>query len=185
MRGLRRHRHFWPITVAITTLAVTMATFPAYVTWAQQFHGQTPQDLQERHLPGAAHRRDPGPDHRHAGARPCRRGERAARRARPGPRADPERRAASARGRARGQVRDGRRLLRAAVDDERQVGRPLRHRLRGDAPPIAASAEPFHFQATDLGSYLLWDSDKEFVDPRPCSASSRSPKPGARRPTGP
>ena len=45
MRGLRRHRHFWPITVAITTLAVTMATFPAYVSWAEQFHGQTPQDL--------------------------------------------------------------------------------------------------------------------------------------------
>ena len=27
----------------------------------------------------------------------------------------------------------------------------------------AAGAEPFHFQATDLGSYLLWDNDKEFV----------------------
>ena len=45
MRGLWQHRHFWPVTVAITTLAVTMATFPAYVSWAEQFHGQTPQDL--------------------------------------------------------------------------------------------------------------------------------------------
>ena len=26
-----------------------------------------------------------------------------------------------------------------------------------------ASAEPLHFQATDLGSYLLWDSEQEFV----------------------
>ena len=27
-----------------------------------------------------------------------------------------------------------------------------------------AGAEPFHFQATDLGSYLLWDSGQKFVD---------------------
>ena len=27
----------------------------------------------------------------------------------------------------------------------------------------AAAAEPFHFQATDLGSYLLWDAQKKFV----------------------
>ena len=45
MRDLRQHRNFWPITVAITTLAVTMATFPAYVSWAEKSHGQTPQDL--------------------------------------------------------------------------------------------------------------------------------------------
>ena len=45
MRGLSRHRHLWPIAVAITTLAVAMATFPAYVSWTEQFHGQTSQDL--------------------------------------------------------------------------------------------------------------------------------------------
>jgi hypothetical protein len=38
MRLVSRHRHFWPITIVITTFAVTMGTFPAYASWAQQFH---------------------------------------------------------------------------------------------------------------------------------------------------
>ena len=35
-----------------------------------------------------------------------------------------------------------------------------------------SGAEPFHFQATDLGSYLLWDNDKEFIDSRPFTVVS-------------
>ena len=75
MSGLWRHRHFWPISVAITTLAVAMATFPAYVSWTEQFHGQTPQDLKN------AISRDPlavgiqDPTTRDAGACARRRGE--------------------------------------------------------------------------------------------------------------
>jgi hypothetical protein len=39
MRNVSRHRHFWPISVAVTVVAVTMATFPAYAGWVEQFHG--------------------------------------------------------------------------------------------------------------------------------------------------
>ena len=45
MRAWRRHPHFWPISIAVTTIAVAMGTFPAYVSWAEQFHGQSSQDL--------------------------------------------------------------------------------------------------------------------------------------------
>ena len=43
MRPVSRHRHFWPITIAITTIAVTMGSFPAYASWAQQFHDRPAQ----------------------------------------------------------------------------------------------------------------------------------------------
>src|SRR5215213_7244670 len=38
MRPVSRHRHFWPISIAVTTIAVTMASFPAYASWAAQTH---------------------------------------------------------------------------------------------------------------------------------------------------
>ena len=162
MRGLLRHRHFWPITVAITTLAVTMATLPAYVTWAQQFHGQTQQDLKnaisrapltdETHDPTTAtqalahadavseQRAEPDPDLVPTQTAELR------------PHADvPEDKYAMAGGcyalrsttNDRWIVRSGNGYVASAVD--------------------VTKAEPFHFQATDLGSYLMWDSGKRFV----------------------
>ena len=84
MRGLRRHRHFWPITVAITTLAVTMATLPGLRLVGAAVPRADTAGPQERDLPRAAHRGHRGPDHRQAGPLPCRRGQRPARRTRPG-----------------------------------------------------------------------------------------------------
>ena len=136
MRGLRRHRHFWPITVAITTLAVTMATFPA--------HAESVGDQ----------RAEPDPD-----LVPTQSAE-------PRPFADvPEDKYAMA---------GGCYALQSTTNDKWVVRSGT-----GYAATAAdlSGAEPFHFQATDLGSYLLWDNDKEFIDSRPLTVVS-TPKPG-------
>lgn len=39
---LRGRRHVWPITIAVTSIAVTMGTFPAYAGWVQQIHDDGP-----------------------------------------------------------------------------------------------------------------------------------------------
>ena len=162
MRGMLRHRHFWPLTVAITTLAVTMATFPAYVSWTQQFHGQTTQDLKNAisRDPLAVDTQDPTTAMQalaHADAV-------SAQRAEPDPDLVPTQSAE----------------LRPHADTPEDI-----HAMAGGCYALqsttnnkwlarsgsgyvasatdAASAEPFHFQATDLGSYLLWDSGKRFV----------------------
>ena len=41
MSRILRHRHFWPISIAVVTVALTVGTFPAYAAWTQQFHGGT------------------------------------------------------------------------------------------------------------------------------------------------
>lgn len=41
MFRVTRHRHFWPISIATVTIALTIGTFPAYAAWTQQFHGGT------------------------------------------------------------------------------------------------------------------------------------------------
>ncbi|GAA3528002.1 hypothetical protein GCM10022234_26510 [Aeromicrobium panaciterrae] len=41
MSRIWRHRHFWPLSIAAVTIALTIGTFPAYAAWTQQFHGGT------------------------------------------------------------------------------------------------------------------------------------------------
>jgi hypothetical protein len=162
MRGLRRHRHFWPITVAITTVAVTMATFPAYVTWARQFHGQTPQDRENAisRAPLTDETQDPTTATQalaHADAVSEQRAE-------PDPELVPTQ---TAELRPHADVPEdvyamagGCYALRSTTND-----RWIVRSGNGYAATAAdaTKAVPFHFQATDLGSYLMWDSGKRFV----------------------
>ena len=62
--------------------------------------------------------------------------------------------------RAAGPLRDGRRLLRPAGGRQRPLGRPRRGRLQGRTGLPLDRAPPLHFQATDLGSYLLYGTRK-------------------------
>ncbi|MEO6606385.1 MAG: hypothetical protein ABIN55_12280 [Aeromicrobium sp.] len=38
MSRVLRHRHFWPLSIAVVTIALTIGTLPAYAAWTQQFH---------------------------------------------------------------------------------------------------------------------------------------------------
>jgi len=162
MSGLWRHRHFWPITVAITTLAVAMATFPAYVSWTEQFHGQTPQDLKNAisRDPLAVGVQDPTSAMQalaHADAVSEQRAE-------PDPELVPTQ---SAELRPHADVPEDIHAMAGgcyalqSTTNNKWLARSGNGYVASAAD--AASAEPFHFQATDLGSYLLWDSRKRFV----------------------
>ena len=171
MRGLRRHRHFWPITVAITTLALTMATFPAYLSWAEQFHGETPQDLKN------AITRSPLEDGTddpttvtqalaHADAVSEQRAE-------PDPDLVPTQ-SAELRPHAPAPedvyaMAGGCYALQSTTNDKWVVRSGTGYAATA---ATATDAEPFHFQASDLGSYLLWDGDQEFIDSRPFTVVS-------------
>jgi hypothetical protein len=176
MRGLRRQRHFWPISVAITTLAVAMATFPAYVSWTEQFHGQTPQDLKN------AISRDPlavGVDDPTTAVQALAHADAVSeQRAEPDPELVPTQ---SAELRPHADVPEdihamagGCYALQSTTNDK-WLARSGNGYVASAAD--AASAEPFHFQATDLGSYLLWDSRKGFVrsDAPPKVVASANP----------
>ena len=162
MRGLRSHRHFWPITVAVTTLAVTMATFPAYVSWARQFHGQTPQDLKNAisRAPLTEGTDDPTTAREallHADVVSDQRAE-------PDPDLVPTQ---SAELRPHADVpEDVYAMAGGCYALQSTTNNKWLARSGGGYAASAAdstSAEPFHFQATDLGSYLLWDAHKSFV----------------------
>ncbi len=176
MRGLRRHRHFWPISVAITTLAVAMATFPAYVSWTEQFHGQTPQDLKNAisRDPLAVDTQDPTSAMQalaHADAVSEQRAE-------PDPDLVPTQSAVL---RPHADVPEdvyamaGGCYALQSTTNSKWLARSGNGYVASAAD--AASAEPFHFQATDLGSYLLWDSRKGFVssDTPPKVVASANP----------
>ena len=171
MRGLRRHRHFWPIIVAVTTLAVTMATFPAYVSWARQFHGQTPQDLKN------AISRSPlteGTEDPTTAAQALVNADSVSdQRAEPDPDLVPTQ---SAELRPHADVPED---VYAMAGGCYALQATTNHKwvVRAGAGYAATAAdltaaEPFHFQATDLGSYLLWDNDQEFIDSRPLTVVS-------------
>ena len=171
MRGLRQHRHFWPITVAITTLALTMATFPLYASWAQQFHGQTTQDLKNAisRAPLTDQTEDPTTAKQallHTDAVADQRAE-----------ADPDLvPTQSAELRPHANVPEDKYAMAGgcyALQSTTNNKWVVRSGTGYAATAAAASgAEPFHFQATDLGSYLLWDNDKEFIDSRPITVVS-------------
>ena len=162
MRDLRRHRHFWPITVAMTTLAVTMATFPAYVTWSEQFHGQTSTDLKNAisRAPLTDETQDPTTATQalaHADAVSEQRAE-------PDPDLVPTQ---SAELRPHANVPQDQYAMAGgcyALKSTKNGKWVVRSGNEYAATAAnAAAAEPFHFQATDLGSYLVWDSRKGFV----------------------
>ena len=115
---------------------------------------------QERDLPRRRARRHRGPDDPGAAGPLGGRRRGPAQRARPD--ADPD----PAAGRPRRRRRRTATSWRAAATRSRApTGSGWCGRGAATPPraPRASQAEPFHFQATDLGSYLLWDAEQEFV----------------------
>ncbi|AXT85657.1 hypothetical protein C6I20_10945 [Aeromicrobium sp. A1-2] len=179
MRQVTRHRHFWPLTVAVTTIAVTMGSFPAYASWAQQFHGGVASTVK------AAAPIDESKPHSHNDAATKNSVSRApqsagtddpttftqaisgtssvaAQRNEPDPRLVPT---ASAAPRAtvpqdRYAMAGGCYALQSAATGKWVVPQGGEYTAKGAA---ISDAVPFHFQATDLGSYLLYGPGKTFL----------------------
>ena len=186
MRLVSRHRHFWPVTIVITTFAVTMGTFPAYASWVQQFHDKPPApssgasvvDESKPHThndpatknaisraPQTADTADPTTFTQaiaHSGSVIAQRSE-------PHPKLVP---AASPAARAsvpqdRYAMAGGCYALQSAATSKWVVRDGGGYGATGSS---IAGALPFHFQATDLGTYLLFGPDKTFL-----GASSTAP----------
>ncbi|MFI5427690.1 hypothetical protein [Aeromicrobium sp. UC242_57] len=174
------HRHLRPIVVAVTTIAVTMATFPAYASWVQQFHGSDPapaaggaavvdeskphshNDPATKNAVSRSAQSDETADPTTVTQALTRQSSVAAQRAEPDPRL--VRSAAPA---ARRSVPQDRYAMAGgcyALQSTR-TGTWVTRTSSGYAATATtpASAEPFHFQATDLGTYLLYDTAQKFL----------------------
>ena len=173
-----KHRHFWPISVAATSIILTIGSFPAYANWTKQFHG----------APSAATTAmvvDESKPHSHN---------------------DPATKNSVSRAPATTDTADPTTHVEAAVNTltvQVQRNEPLPTIVPGLAPapratvpanryamaggcyairstatgkwiarnggsyvataPSAAAAAPIHFQATDLGTYLLYGKGKTYV----------------------
>ena len=178
MRPVSRHRHFWPITIAVTTIAVTMGTFPAYATWVERFHDQpaasaaaAPADESEPHThndpatknaisraPQSADTADPTTFTQaiaHSSSVVAQRNE-------PDPTLVPT---ASPAARAtvpqdRYVMAGGCYALQSATTGKWVVRDGGGYGATGTS---LTGALPFRFQATDLGTYLLYGPDKTFL----------------------
>jgi hypothetical protein len=196
MPKVTRHRHFWPISIAVTTMAVTMATFPAYASWAQQFHGTPKTVVAGKVIDESKPHSDSDPATKNSVSRAGQDSQTqdpttvtqavenlstvAAQRAEAdptlvttpdvAPRAnEPQDRYAMA----------GGCYALQSVANHKWVT-PAGKGYQASASSISA-AEPFHFQATDLGSYLLYGAGKTFLsETKGASATSASkPSPAA------
>lgn len=179
MRNVTRRRHFWPITVAVTTIALTMGSFPAYASWVQQFHGDAPQ------APVAGAPVDESKPHTHndpatknsvsravqtsgtkdpttATQAASHASSVAAQRREPDPKLVPTATPAarSAVPADRYAMAGGCYALQSTTNGKWVTRSGGGYRADAATP---AAAEPFHFQATDLGTYLLFGRGKTFV----------------------
>ncbi len=177
MSRVVKHRHFWPVSIAAVSIALTIGTFPAYAGWAEQFHGGSSAAAAQPVDESAPHsHNDPASKNAisRAPASPGTADTTSARQAvagaaaveaqrleadptlvstpSPAPRASvPQDRYAMAGGcYALQSTSNGKWVSRSGSG------------YAASAPTIAA-AEPFHFQATDLGTYLLYGKDATFV----------------------
>jgi hypothetical protein len=203
----RRRRHLWGAAAVGTTLALTAALLPSYVSWAEQFHdpavttdGLDDADAQAAALLQGGASAD-GHDHVHNDPAT----KNAISRAPAGEgTADPTSAARAATGRAAVEAQRAEKdptLLpgrapagRATVPGDRYAmaggcyalqapdGRWVTRAGGGWAATAAerSAAEPFHFQATDLGSYLLFAKDQTFVAVGLLGAVGRTPTASAK-----
>ncbi len=203
----RRRRHVWGAVVVGTTLALTAALLPSYVSWAEQFHdvaasseGLDAADAQAAAVLQGGASAD-GHDHVHND--PTTKNAISRTPASPGT-ADPTSASRAAAGRAAVEAQRAEKdptLLpglaparRASVPGDRYAmaggcyalqapdGRWVTRAGGGWAATAAdrTAAEPFHFQATDLGAYLLLAKDESFVSVGLLGAVGRTPTASAR-----
>ena len=177
MRPVSRHRHFWPITIAITTIAVTMGSFPAYANWVQGLHDK-PAPTARQHVDESQPHTHNDPATKNAVSRAPQSADTkdpttftqavvhtsgvAAQRSEPDPTLVPT---ASPAARAtvpqdRYAMAGGCYALQSATSGKWVVPQGGEYAATGAS---SAGAIPFHFQATDLGSYLLYGPDKRFL----------------------
>ncbi len=165
-------RRAWPLSIVVTSIAVTAATLPAYVSWTEQFHGQSPSDLKNAISRGSLDQSD---DTTTAVEALASRDSVTAQRAEPDPKLVPT---DSAKLRPHVKVPQDEYAMAGGCYALKSTTNGHWVVRSGDGyaatAPDAASAEPFHFQATDLGAYLLWDSAKTFVDVQPSSVVAAS-----------
>lgn len=174
-----QHRHIRPIAVAVTTIAVTMGTFPAYATWVDRIHADQappaaaagvideskPHTHDDAATKNAVSRSALGAgtaDPTTATQAAAHTSAVAAQRAEPDPRLVP-----SPADAARTTVPNDRYAMAGGcyAVQSTSTGRWLTRiggSYRAEASTIGL-AEPFHFQATDLGSYLVYDSKDLFM----------------------
>lgn len=193
----RNHRHSRPIIVAVTTIALTMASFPAYASWVQRFHGpdKAPvaagSDVIDESKPHSHN----DPASKNSVSRAAQSAETAdpttaiqalshqssvaAQRAEPDPKllrsAGPAPRLAVPQDRYA--MAGGCYALQATNTGKWVVQSGGTYRA---SAATAAAAEPFHFQATDLGSYLLYSKAKQFLGVTVLGAVGALPNPSSR-----
>ena len=183
----KRHRHFWPVGIAAGSILITMVTFPAYASWTEQFHGSTPAAAASgaASAPASGTTIDESKPHDHNDPATKNSVSRAKATAET---ADPTTKAEAALNSLTVQAQRNEAdptlvpskapAARAAVPGDRYAMACGCYGLRSDATgkwvaragdgyattaETAAVAEPFHFQATDLGKYLLFGKGKTFL----------------------
>ena len=174
-----KYRHFWPVSVAATALFVMVATFPVYADWTKQFHGgatttaasgqvideSKPHDHNDpltknsvSRVPASKDTADPT-THVEAAANSL---AVQAQRNEPDPKLVPSKAPA-----ARTNVPADRYAMAGgcyAIRSE-ATGKWLVRSGKGYTATAtsAKTAEPIHFQASDLGTYLLYGKGKTFL----------------------
>lgn len=191
------HPHRRPIIVAVTTIAVTMASFPAYASWVQRFH-----DSGQSATASAAGSVDESKPHTHNDPASKNAVSRAAQ---SDETADPttaiqalSHQSSVAKQRAEPDPT----LVRSAAPAPRLAAPQNRYAMAGGCYAVrsmsngkwlvrsggtyrataaaATTAEPFHFQASDLGTYLLFDTAQKFLGLTPFGAISAVAEPSTR-----
>ena len=192
MPQVRRHRHFWPISIAVTTMAVTMATFPAYASWAQQFHG-TPKTVT------AGKVIDESKPHSHNDPATKNSVSRAAQTAETQDATTVTQAVEHLSTVAAQRAEADPKLVTTPSPAPRSTTPPDRYAMAGGCYALQSTttkkwvtaagknynasasaisgAEPFHFQATDLGSYLLYGAGKTFVSETAQGAATAASEP--------
>jgi len=194
MSRILRHRHFWPISIAVVTVALTVGTFPAYAAWTQQFHGGTTPTATSTVV-------DESKPHSHND--PATKNS-ISRAALASGTSDPTTALESFAGMTAVEaqrleadptlIKTPSPAARAAVPKDRYAmaggcyalqstsnGKWVTKAGLGYSASAATitSAEPIHFQATDLGTYLLYVNPEKFVSVGLLGAVSASSTPSA------
>ncbi len=191
MSRVLRHRHFWPISIAAVTIALTVGTFPAYAAWTDQFHGDSSN--------AAAPKAGDGDGHAHSHTDPATKNA-ISRAPESAETADPTtafEALAGVSGVEAQRLEADPTLIktpspapRASVPQDRyaMAGGCYALQSKSNSKWVAragsgytasgatiSEAEPFHFQATDLGTYLLYGKPASFL-----SSGGSAIKPAAK-----
>lgn len=190
------YRHFKVVAVAVTAIAVTMGSFPAYATWVGQFHGEdapavtaageideskphTHNDPATKNAVSRSVQTDETADPTTATQAAAHTSAVAKQRAEPDPKlvasAAPAARTSAPKDRYA--MAGGCYALQSTSTGKWVVQEGAAYRAIGSG---IGEAEPFHFQATDLGRYLLFDTAERFLGQTALGSINPMPDPSSR-----